>query len=183
MIVANRYAKSLLELAVEKGQLEKAFADMQFVQSVYNSNKDFVTFLNSPIIKTDKKLAVLKAVFGAHLSDISLNFFIILANKRREMYMGDIAKSFIAQYKEHKKITTAVITSATGIDAAARAKILELVKENAKGEVELVEKTDKSLIGGFVLRIGDKQVDASIARKLNELRKSFSENPHTININ
>lgn len=183
MIVASRYAKSLLQLATEKGQLEKVFADMQYVQSVCAGNKDFVTFLNSPIIKTDKKVAVLKAVFSGGISDMSLNFFNILANKRRESYMGDIAKSFIAQYKEQKNITTAVITSATGIDAGARAKILELVKQNTKGEVELVEKTDKNLIGGFVLRIGDKQVDVSIARKLNELRKSFSENPNTININ
>jgi len=183
MIVANRYAKSLLELAAEKGQLEKVYADMQFVQGVYHGNKDFVTFLNSPIIKTDKKLVVLKAVFGASISEMTLNFLTILAGKRREMYMGDIAKAFIAQYKEHKNITTAIITSAIGIDANVRAKVLELVKRSVSGEVELVEKTDKDLIGGFVLRIGDKQVDASISRKLNELRKSFAENPHTININ
>lgn len=183
MIVANRYAKSLLQLAAEKGQLEKVFADMQFVQSVYNSNKDFVTFLNSPIIKTDKKLAVLKGVFSGNISEMTLNFFTILANKRRESYMGNIAKAFIAQYKEHKNITTAIITSAVGIDANVRTKVLELVKKSVSGEVELIEKTDKDLIGGFVLRIGDKQVDASISRKLNNLRKSFSENPHTININ
>lgn len=183
MIVANRYAKSLLDLAAEKGQLEKVYADMQLVQGVYHDNKDFVTFLNSPIIKTDKKLSVLKAVFDGKINDMSLGFFTILTNKRREAYMGDIAKSFIAQYKEHKNITTAVITSAAGIDEKVRAKVLDLVKQSAKGEVELIEKTDKTLIGGFVLRIGDKQVDASIARKLNELRKSFSENPNTININ
>ncbi len=183
MIVANRYANSLLQLAVEKGQLEKVYADMQFVQGVYAGNKDFVIFLNSPIIKTDKKIAVLKAVFAANISDMTLNFFSILANKHREMYMGSIAKAFIEQYKEHNNILTAVITSATGIDATVREKVLALVKKTTKGAVELVEKTDKTLIGGFVLRIGDKQVDASISRKLNDLRKSFSENPHTININ
>jgi F-type H+-transporting ATPase subunit delta len=183
MIVANRYAKSLLELAVEKGQLEKVYADMQLVQSVYQGNKDFVNFLNSPIIHLDKKQAVIKAVFGNNISDISLGFFKILTDKRRENYLGDIAKAFIEQYKEHKDITTAVVTSAAGIDGSAREKILKLVKDQVKGEVELVEKVDKDLIGGFVLRIGDKQVDASISRKLNELRKSFSENPHTININ
>lgn len=183
MIVANRYAKSLLELAIEKGQLEKVYADMLLVQSVCHNSKDFVNFLHSPIIHTDKKLEVIKAVFGKNISEMTLGFFTILADKRRESYMGDIAKSFIAQYKEHKNITTAMVTSAAGIDSAARTKILDLVKQSAKGEVELVEKVDKDLIGGFILRIGDKQVDASIARKLNELRKSFSENPHTININ
>ena len=183
MIVATRYAKSLLQLAVEKGQLEKVYADMHFVQGVCSGNKDFVTFLNSPIIKADKKLAVLKSVFTGNISDITLNFFTILANKRREMYMGDIAKAFITQYKEHKNILTAVITSAIGIDASIKAKVLEIIKKTTTGEVELIEKTDKNLIGGFVLRIGDRQVDASIARKLNQLRKSFSENATTITIN
>jgi F-type H+-transporting ATPase subunit delta len=179
MIVATRYAKSLLQLAVEKGQLEKVYADMLFIQSVCEKHKDFVNFLNSPIINTDKKLSVLNEIFKGHVSDISLSFFVILANKRREMYMGDIAKSFIAQYKEHKNILTAVITSAKGIDASVKAKVLELVKQTTKGEVELVEKVDKDLIGGFVLRIGDKQVDASVSRKLNDLRKTFTENPFT----
>src|ERR1700758_5071386 len=117
MIVATRYAKSLLQLAVEKGQLEKVYTDMLFVQSVCEKHKDFVNFLNSPIINTDKKLAVLKEIFKGHISDITLNFFVILANKRREMYMHEIAKAFVEQYKEHKNILTAVIISARGIDA------------------------------------------------------------------
>jgi F-type H+-transporting ATPase subunit delta len=183
MIVATRYAKSLLQLAVEQGKLEPVHADMQLVKSVYDGNKEFANFLNSPIISTDKKLAVLKSIFDGKISDITLGFFSILTAKRREMYVGDIAKAFISQYKEHKGITTAVVTSAAGIDGNSRAKILELVKQQARGEVELVEKVDPSLIGGFILRIGDKQVDASIARKLTQLRKTFAENPHTININ
>lgn len=183
MIVANRYAKSLLELSLEKGQVEKVFADMKYVQEVYNHNKDFVNFLNSPIIKTDKKQAALKAVFASSISDMSLGFFNILAAKRREAYMGDVAKSFIEQYRKHKNITTALVISATRLDDAARKQLLEVVKKSATGEVELVEKIDTNLIGGFILRIDDKQVDASISRKLNELRKTFTENPHTININ
>ena len=177
MIVASRYAKSLLQLAVEKGQLEKVYADMLFVQSTCEQHKDFVRFLNSPIINTDKKLSVLKEVFAGHIGEMSVGFFTILTNKRREMYMGDIAKSFVSQYKEYKNILTAVITSATGIDATVKSKVLELVKQTTKGEVELVEKVDKDLIGGFVLRIGDRQVDASVSRKLNDLRKAFTENP------
>ncbi len=179
MIVATRYAKSLLQLAVEKGQLEKVYADMLFVHGVCEKHKDFINFLKSPIINTDKKLSVLKEIFKGHIGEMSLNFFVILANKRREMYMGEIAKSFVIQYKEHKNILTAVITSARGIDATVKAKVLELVKQTTKGEVELVEKVDKDLIGGFVLRIGDKQVDASVSRKLNDLRKAFTENPFT----
>ncbi|MGZ3863574.1 MAG: ATP synthase F1 subunit delta [Bacteroidia bacterium] len=177
MIVATRYAKSLLQLAVEKGQLEKVYADMQLVTDICEKNKDFVNFINSPIINSDKKQAVLKEVLKNNVSEITLGFFDVLAAKRRENYIAEIAKAFAAQYKEHKNILTAVITSAAGIDSTVKTKVLELVKQTTKGEVELVEKIDKDLIGGFVLRIGDKQVDASVSRKLNDLRKTFTENP------
>jgi F-type H+-transporting ATPase subunit delta len=90
--------------------------------------------------------------------------------------MKEIAGEFVAQYKQYKNILTAVITSAVGIDKTVKAKVLELVKQTTKGEVELVEKVDKDLIGGFILTIGDKQVDASVSRKLNDLRKAFSVN-------
>jgi len=176
MLVATRYAKSLLQLATEKGQLEKVYADMQLVESVCEENKEFRNFLTSPIIKTDKKVAVIKEVFAGKVDGITSGFLTILTQKRRELYMKQIAAEFIAQYKQHKNILTAVITSAVGIDKTVKAKVLELVKQTTKGEVELIEKVDKDLIGGFILTIGDKQVDASVSRKLNDLRKTFSVN-------
>ena len=177
MIVASRYAKSLLDLAVEKGQLEAIRKDMQLVKSVCVSNIDFVIFLESPVIKTDKKKEILSSVFKGKVSDLTMAFMNIIADKRREGYIDDIAKAFDEQYKIHKNVLTAVITSASGIDDATRAKVMELVKSTASGEVDLIEKTDAALIGGFVLRIGDKQYDTSVTRKLNDLRKNFSENP------
>lgn len=176
MVVATRYAKSLLQLANEKGQLEKVFADMQLVKSLCEENREFTNFLNSPIIKTDKKVSIIKEVLSGKVCEITSDFLTILTHKRRESYMNEIAKAFISQYKQYKNILTAVITSAVGIDATIKAKVLELVKQTTTGEVELVEKVDKNLIGGFVLTIGDRQVDASVSRRLNELRKTFSIN-------
>jgi F-type H+-transporting ATPase subunit delta len=176
MLVATRYAKSLLQLANEKGQLEKVYADMQLVKNICEENKEFRNFLTSPIIKTDKKVAVIKEIVSGKVSEITSGFLTVLTQKRRESYINEIAKAFISQYKQHKNILTAVITSAIGIDAAIKTKVLELVKQTTTGEVELVEKVDKDLIGGFILTIGDKQVDASVSRKLNDLRKAFSVN-------
>ena|ERR1700741_315574 len=178
MIVATRYAKSLINLAVEKGQLEAVYNDMLLVKNVSDNNHDFVIMLESPVIKTDKKQSILHEIFKGKISDLSMAFLDIITNKRREMYIDDIARSVVEQYKTNKKILTAVITSASGLDEATRKKVMELVKQSGTGEVELIEKVDKKLIGGFVLRIGDKQVDASISRKLNDLRKNFSENPY-----
>lgn len=178
MIVASRYAKSLLDLAVEKGQLEAVYKDMIQVKNVCATSHDFTSFLNSPIIKTDKKVNTITAVFTETLSALSIQFLTIITNKRRESYIPKIAEAFVTQYKQHKKILTAVITSAVGLDATSKAKALELIKTQAQGEVELIEKVDPNVIGGFVLRIGDKQLDKTVARQLANLKKNFSENPY-----
>jgi F-type H+-transporting ATPase subunit delta len=177
-IVASRYAKSLLDLALEQGQLEKVYADMKLILDVCRENADLTVFLKSPVINTDKKKSVLKQIFSGKLSPMTDAFINLMVSHKREMHLEYIAAEFLKQYKSHKKILTAVITTASGLDAALRSQVMELVKKSASSEVELEEKVDKSLIGGFVLRIGDKQVDASILRKLQELRKGFSENPY-----
>jgi len=156
MIVATRYAKSLLDLAVEKSQLEAVYADMLQVKSICDSSKEFVNFLNSPIIKADKKIATMKAVFEGKLSAITSGFLTIVASKRRESVIPAMATSFIEQYRSHKNIFTAVVTSANGLDAATKQKALELVKSQLSGEVELVEKVDANIIGGFILKIGQR---------------------------
>ena len=176
--VASRYAKSLINLAIERGELEKAYADMQLVSNTVKGSKELALFLKNPIIKADKKEAVLVSLFEGKISKITKEFIDIIARKRRELYLGEIAEDFVAQYRTNKKILTAVITTASGLDETLRGKVLEIVKGSARSEVELVEKIDKDLIGGFVLRIGDKQVDTSIARKLKQLTMNFSENPY-----
>ena len=174
MIVASRYAKALLDLAVEKGQLEAVYADMLQVKAVCETSREFVTFLNSPIIKVDKKISTIKAVFEGKLNEITSGFLSIVASKRREAVIPEMAAAFIEQYREHKHILTAVITSANGLDAATKQKALDLVKAQMNGEVELVEKTDPNIIGGFVLKIGDKQLDKSVARQLSNLKKELT---------
>lgn len=174
MIVATRYAKSLLDLAVEKSQLEVVYADMLQVKSICDSSKEFVNFLNSPIIKADKKIATMKAVFEGKLSAITSGFLTIVASKRRESVIPAMATSFIEQYRSNKNILTAVVTSANGLDAATKQKALELVKSQLSGEVELVEKVDANIIGGFILKIGDKQIDKSVARQLSNMKKELT---------
>lgn len=174
MIVASRYAKSLLDLAVEKGQLDAVYADMLQVSDVAGGSREFITFLNSPVINTDKKIAVLKSIFEGKLNALTLGFLTLVAGKRRESIIPEMASSFIDQYRAHKNILTAVVTSAQGLDAATRQKALDLVKTQLNGEIELVEKTDPKLIGGFILKIGDKQIDRSVSRQLSNLKKELT---------
>jgi F-type H+-transporting ATPase subunit delta len=176
--VSFRYAKSLLDLSLEKGQLEQVREDMQLVLDTIRDNHELSLMLKSPIIKTDKKNEVLKAIFGGKIGVISSEFINIITHKRREMELEGIAAAFLSQYKTHKKILTAVITTASGLDKSLREKVLAIVKGSTTSEVELTEKVNKDLIGGFVLRVGDQQVDASIRRQIVNLDRSFSENPY-----
>ena len=178
MVIATRYAKSLIDLSIEKNQLEAVYKDMVFVKEICSTQKDFLNFLRSPIIKTDKKQQILQEVFKSNLSELSLGFLNVLTQKRREGYIDKIATAFVEQFKQKKNILTATITSATGIDEATRKSVIELLKSTAKGEIELIEKTNIDLIGGFVLKIGDKQIDTSVQRKLFDLKKGFSENKY-----
>lgn len=176
--VSHRYAKSLLDLALEQGQLEPVMEDMQLVEKTIRENHDLVIMLRSPVIKTDKKQEILKAVFGGKIGVITLAFLDIITRKRREMHLPGISSSFLTQYRSYRQILTAVITTASGLDDKLRAQVMEIVRGSTKSEVELQEKIDKNLVGGFILRVGDKQVDASILRQLKNLDRNFSENPY-----
>jgi F-type H+-transporting ATPase subunit delta len=183
MIVASRYAKSLIDLAIATNQLEDVRNDMALIKKVCVENKEFVILLESPVVKTDKKMSVFKSIFQTKISATSMAFLNMIAVKRREGYIDDIAFAFDEQYKIFKNITTAIITTATPLDSATKSKILEIVKQNTNGEVDLIEKINKDLIGGFILTVSGKQIDASIKRKLNDLRKDFSHNPYVPQLN
>jgi len=174
MIIATRYAKSLMELAVESSGLDAVRDDMKAIKKVCDENREFALFLDSPVIKTDKKITVLTAVFKDKISDISLAFLKLIASKHRESLIPQIADAFDEQYKENKHILTAVVTSAKGLDAATREKVMDLLKAQSKGEVELIEKTNADAIGGFILKVGDRQIDKTVARQLSDLKKELT---------
>ena len=120
----------------------------------------------------------MKEIFSGKLNKVTDAYIQLITAKKREIYLAEIANEFINQYKEKKEILTAIVTTANGIDDVIRKKVMEIVKGVSTSEVVLQEKIDKSIIGGFIIRVGDKQVDASIARKINRLKQTFKENPY-----
>lgn len=173
--VAVRYAKSLIELASEKGQLDTVYGDMRKVLVACKNLRDLQLLLKSPLVKTDKKIHVFRSIFKDQVSHVTEEFIVLLTRNRRESYLENIAEEFITQYKEKKHIITAIVTSAVGIDDTIRKKIMEILNKWYKAEIEIVEKIDPKLIGGFVLRIGNKEADMSIVRQLNQLKKDFNK--------
>lgn len=175
---ASRYAKSLLSLAIEQKVLDAAYNDMKLIDDTCDQNPDLQALLRSPVIKGDKKQAVMNAIFASKLSPITAGFIKLIIQHRREDVLHEIADSFVKQYKAHKNIGVAEIITATPLKADIKAKILEQLRKQEGREMEIIEKIDPSLIGGLVVRIGDKQFDGSISRKLNDLKKEFSKNPY-----
>ena len=93
--VAARYAKSFIDLAIEQGSLEQAYIDMKYIADVCASTHEFVIFLKSPVIKTDKKQIVLKEIFNGKLSKVTDSYIHLITAKRREIYLAEIAHEFI----------------------------------------------------------------------------------------
>ncbi len=176
--VASRYAKSLLELSIEKGQLEKVHADMKMIHGTIRQSRELALLLRSPIIKSDKKETILKKLFEGKLTAITSEFINVIVRKKREDHLDVVAESFVEQYKRHKNILTAVVTTAIGLDDSLRKKVHQAVKDAMRSEVEIVEQVDPSILGGFIIRVGDKQDDTSIRTKLARLNRLFSENQY-----
>lgn len=176
--VASRYVKSLLGLAVEQGVLEAVHADMQLFDRVCHSNRDFVLMLKSPIVRHEKKKDILNKLFSGQVHKLTMSIIDILTSKNREPLLPAIATEFHNAYNEYKGIGKASITSTIPIDGKLKSELEAIVKKlSNKAQVELEEKVDKDLIGGFILNVGDRQIDASVKSKLKALRIKFAENP------
>jgi F-type H+-transporting ATPase subunit delta len=177
--VASRYVKSLLGLAVEKGALEKVHEDMLLFSKVCEENRAFALMLRNPIIKHDKKREILEKVFKGKVNALTFAIFDIITRKNREPLLPAIATEFHLAYNDYKGVGGASITTAVPLDDKLRAEIEQIVKKlSDKKEVEIKEKVDADMIGGFVLNVGDRQIDASIKNKLKALKVKFSENPY-----
>jgi F-type H+-transporting ATPase subunit delta len=175
--LATRYAKSLIDLAIERGELEQVYADMQWINAVCKSNKDFVNLLRSPIITSDTKKKILEAVTTGNISEMTAGFNRLLITKGRESNLPEISQAFISSYKEKKNIHTVNLTTATPVTDTVKNAIIAQVKKSAGFQhVELEEKVDPNIIGGFVLQVGDQLVDASVAYDLKAIAKQFENN-------
>jgi len=177
--VAYRYARSLMELAQEKGVLAGVEEDMRLVASTCVGSHDLLVLLKSPVVKGDKKDRILDRVFSGKVGTITAAFMGILVRKGRERLLPDVAAAFSELYKANKGIVTAQVASAAPLNAGARAKVLAIATRQHPGKtIELVETVDPALIGGVTIRIGDERYDGSVGRRLADLRREFSKNPY-----
>ena len=173
-IVASRYAKSLIELAKEQDVLEAVYQDMLLFKDTADKNRGLMLALKSPVVRHEKKLNILKALFKERVNAVSYAIFTIITKKNREAILDEIANEFVKSYNLNQGIQKATVVTTTPLTDELRKQFSDIVAARTGRTVQLAEKIDPSLIGGYVLTIDDRQIDASLRSRLNELKLQFT---------
>ncbi len=174
LTVATRYAKSLIDLAVENKSLEEIRNDMELFSQTLRANHQLQAVLSNPIIAHTQKIKILTAIFSGKVNKVTDAFFKIMVNKSRAEVLYATSKEFINQYNVIKHIVRAYVTSATALSDANKNEIISELQKATGATIELHTKVDANLIGGFVLTVGDLQVDSSLSSSLNRLKQDFA---------
>lgn len=175
--MASRYVKSLLGLAEQQGVVEAVHKDMQLFSQVCKENRNFVSVLRSPIIRHENKRSILKKLFAERVSPLTMAFINLLTGKNREPVLPEIALEFHNAYNVYKGIGKAYLTTTVPADKELLEIMVGLSKQlSNKQTVEMQTSVDSNLVGGFILNVGDRQIDASVRSKLRKLSLKFEEN-------
>jgi F-type H+-transporting ATPase subunit delta len=175
--IASRYAKSLIDLAVEQDKLDRVMEDVESFSQLTDV-RDFYLLMKSPIVKGDKKWSIIKLILKDKYDDMTMAFLKILIDKGRENYLPEIGKEFIKQYRKINHISIVKVKTATTLseDQMKEIKSKLLASSVTDDKVHLVTEVDPDLIGGFVVEFDDRLYDASVKHQLRKLKKEFESN-------
>ena len=172
--LALRYAKPVVDLAQKSNKLNELKKDAEFLLEVASENRELTRLIESPVVSSEKKLAILEQIFSNHVSALFANLLKVVSSKEREAHLLQISKTIISEYNRLHNIGEATLETAYVMEADTEASInrqvAELLGKDAM-EFNVVHKPD--LIGGFKVRLGDRQIDASVRGQLQELRNEF----------
>ena len=172
---AIRYAKAVLDQANDANLANVVFGDMKSVAATIENSKELRVVLNSPVIKGEDKKQALVKIFEGN-SDVTKGLIDILTTNKRINLLGGVAESYVALYNESQGVKVAEVTTAVPLSSELETKVLAKVKEMTGSEsVTLRNKIDESIIGGFILRVGDLQYNASIANQLDNIKREFTK--------
>lgn len=174
-LVSKVYGDALMEAALESQEIDSLFEEAKSLTEVWRENPDMAVLLDNPKVAKEEKLDVLKRIFSNRISPAMLGFLTTAVDKGRHKEIPSILEYFIGQVKEYKKIGTAFVASAVELSDKQKSQIREkLLATTRYEEFEIIYTVDSSLIGGMVIRIGDRVMDSSIKTQLYELQKELS---------
>jgi F-type H+-transporting ATPase subunit delta len=170
--ISVRYSRALFQLAVEKNTLDKVNQDMIFISEICRlpETKDL---LLSPIIVPSRKSDILHKMFHGNVENITLSLLDLAVKNGRESYIPAIARVFIHETLMYKGITKSMLTTSVKVDQKVKKEITDMISDVFNTKVELEETIDTEIIGGFILRVDDNYIDASIRNKLRKIKKEL----------
>ncbi len=171
--ITVRYAKAFFSLAKEKQMLDVLKTDIELIMRLASESADFVLLLESPVIKTSQKEKLFQSIFNGKVDEMSLNFLKLIAENKREVHIPGICRNFLNLYRQDQGVKSAVITSAIPLNKDILTQVKSQLKQAFNTDVELEAKVKDELIGGFVLRVDDQQIDASLATQLRKVKEEL----------
>ncbi len=173
-IISFRYAKALFLVGTDNQCLDALKSDMELLYATVKNNPVFAQMLENPVIKPPQKRKVMSELLGDKVHPMTVNFIHTIIRNRREIMLPDVAHRFIDLYEESKGIKRAHVTTVIDMDDNAKGLLRERLNTLFKADVRITAETNPDLIGGFILRVGDQQYDASLSSSLKRMRKALS---------
>jgi len=176
--ITVRYAKAFFSLAKEKKKLEVLKKDIELIFKLCQDSTDFRLLLESPVVKTSQKIKLIQSIFAKKINELTLSFLDLIINNKRESHLPGICRNILSFYRQDQGVKSAVLTTAVEVNPALVAQINAKLEKEFQARIELSQQVDEKLIGGFVLRVDDQRLDASIASQLRRMKEKLlqSEN-------
>jgi len=171
--ITVRYAKALFSLARDEKAFDALKSDMELLYQCIRELPELQYVMQSPVIKVSDKIKLFDTTFKDTFSPLTLSFIRMVLERRRDEYLAGIARYFLSLIKSEQGVQHAELVTAVPLNEALRKSILSFIHKKFNTKVDLHEQVDETLIGGFILRVGDQQVDASISSKLDRIKKSL----------
>ncbi|WP_346861946.1 ATP synthase F1 subunit delta [uncultured Draconibacterium sp.] len=173
--ITVRYAKAFFSTAKEKNLLDVLKTDIEHVFDICKTSQDFILLLESPIVKTSKKSELLSSIFENKVNKLTMNFLLLIAQNKREVHIPGICRNFLDLTRKDQNIKSAVLTTASEVNSETIKKVEQLLTKELKATIELTTQVNPEILGGLVLRLDDKQYDASVATQLKKIKQNLLE--------
>lgn len=173
--ITVRYAKAFFSIAKERKLLDTLKTDIQLILDVCKNSSDFIHLLESPVVKKSKKIELISTIFKKKINESSLQFLLLITGNKREVHIPGICRNFLSLSRKDQNIRSAVVTTATEIKKETISKIETLLAKELNAKIELTSEVNAGIIGGIILRLDDKQYDASVATQLKKIKQELLE--------
>ena len=172
-IISTRYAKALMMAGIENQCLDDLKSDMELLSATIAENQLFRQVLDNPVIKPQQKRRVIAELLEKRAHPLTINIINLIIRNRREFLLADVARNFIALYEKSKGIMQAQAISATDMDDSSKRSLQQQLNQLFDADVRINSETNPALLGGFILRVGGHQYDASLSSALKRMQKSL----------